>query len=250
MRSILNAIIVALCAALLPGCAPAGGGGGSEPHYFYAETWYYAYQNGVLVASGRVPGIGVQAELRGNPDPGATGIYDFYFTRYTWTSGGDEPNCKNQFTEYYVSENGVEILHCDYYNYSSAYAVDTRGNLIYTGGADKLQSGENLYVNQAKTSADGRFRLQYQGDGNLVLLNTSTNPWVALWASNTAGICADHTVMQGDGNLVVYDCNGTPWWASNTNGNNGAWSVVASDGDFGVYSADGWQLWHTNTGGH
>jgi len=56
--------------------------------------------------------------------------------------------------------------------------------------------------------------------------------------------------MQGDGNLVVYDCNGTPVWASNTAGYNNGFVVVQSDGNTRIYkNPDGTYVWETGTGG-
>ena len=39
-----------------------------------------------------------------------------------------------------------------------------------------------------------------------------------VWASNTdrKGVSPYNLVMQNDGNLVIYDRNGTPTWATNT----------------------------------
>ena len=53
-------------------------------------------------------------------------------------------------------------------------------------------------------SADGRFQLTYQSDGNLVLSQQGTQ----LWASNTGGTSPGKTIMQTDGNLVIYDGGG------------------------------------------
>lgn len=157
-----------------------------------------------------------------------------------------DPRCNNQYTDSNIPSSGVFILHCDFFYYDAAYAVDTYGNTIYTGGNDKLLSGERLTVDTSRTSADGRFTFYYQNDGNLVLYSPSGT----LWASNTAGTCPGSTEMQGDGNLVIYDCAGQPVWWSGTGGSGGAWLLVASDGNVGVYSGDGWLLWQTGTGGH
>jgi hypothetical protein len=54
-------------------------------------------------------------------------------------------------------------------------------------------------------------------------------------------------VMQGDGNLVVYDADGQPAWASGTAGRPGASFVMQNDGNAVIYGADGAPLWATNT---
>jgi hypothetical protein len=68
----------------------------------------------------------------------------------------------------------------------------------------------------------------------------------ALWASNTNGTSPNFVVMQGDGNLVIYDANGTPVWASNTSGHPGAYLIVQSDGNVVVYQGV-YAQWATNT---
>jgi hypothetical protein len=108
-----------------------------------------------------------------------------------------------------------------------------------------LTANHELTANQSLTSCNGDYTLIMQGDGNLVLYQGST----ALWASNTAGTAADEAIMQGDGNFVVYTSAGSPLWASGTAGNPGADLVVQNDGNVVVYSASGAALWATGTNG-
>jgi hypothetical protein len=109
-----------------------------------------------------------------------------------------------------------------------------------------LTANQYLAANQSLTSCDGRFALILQGDGNLVLYEGST----ALWASNTVNSSAVRAILQGDGNFVLYTASGTPVWASDTAGNAGAQLVLQNDGNLVVDSASGTVLWATNTGGH
>jgi len=168
---------------------------------------------------------------------------------------GDEPPYSD---ETYVQEGVSYFVNCvQYLSIADAknYSVLKDGTEVYTGGADKLMPNEYLYPDDSRTSADGRFRIQYQGDGNLVLLDTTTSPWTPLWASNTSGTTAGFTVMGTDGNLVVYNADGNPVWASNTAGYDGAFVIVQSDGNFVMYySGDGgasWYIpWATGTYGH
>jgi hypothetical protein len=95
---------------------------------------------------------------------------------------------------------------------------------------------------QSRQSADGRFRLVYQVDGNLVLYQGS-NP---LWASATYGTTPGFVAMQADGNFVVYDSTGAVW-ASNTWGHPGAFLVVQDDGNTVIYSTGSSPLWAANT---
>ena len=109
-----------------------------------------------------------------------------------------------------------------------------------------LTANQYLSAGQSLTSCDGRFDLILQGDGNLVLYEGAS----ALWASNTVNSAATKAILQGDGNFVLYTAAGTAVWASNTAGNAGAELVLGNDGNLVVDSASGAALWSTNTGGH
>jgi hypothetical protein len=53
--------------------------------------------------------------------------------------------------------------------------------------------------------------------------------------------------MQGDGNLVLYDANGTPIWHTQTFGSAGATLRLQDDGNLVIYAADWRVLWSTDT---
>ncbi|HTN24634.1 MAG TPA: GDSL-type esterase/lipase family protein [Solirubrobacteraceae bacterium] len=94
-------------------------------------------------------------------------------------------------------------------------------------------------------SADGRYRLVMQRDGNLVLYGPSGR---ALWATSTVGRGADHVRMQRDGNFVMYDAQEHPLWSSGTAGHPNAFVIVQNDGNVVIY-AGGRALWSTGTAG-
>jgi hypothetical protein len=71
--------------------------------------------------------------------------------------------------------------------------------------------------------------------------------WVPIWASGTAGTSAGHTIMQNDGNLVVYNGGGSAVFHTWTFGNPGAFLVVQVDGNMVIYSAGGPALWDSGT---
>ncbi|GAA0324518.1 hypothetical protein GCM10010151_12980 [Actinoallomurus spadix] len=74
-------------------------------------------------------------------------------------------------------------------------------------------------------------------------------PWWSpnlLWSTDP-GARGSQAVFQTDGNLVVYDRDGTPVWASGTDGNPGARLVLQADNNLVIYAADGRPLWAAGT---
>ncbi|WP_200961597.1 patatin-like phospholipase family protein [Paenibacillus sp. Soil522] len=112
---------------------------------------------------------------------------------------------------------------------------------------DDMQPGEVLEADRLINSANGWYTFVFQSDGNLVLYkNYKDRDRKALWASNTvgqAGVC----IMQGDGNLVIYDPDGVPRWSSDTWQYPGSRLIVQDDGNAVIYRPDGTAVWATNT---
>lgn len=108
---------------------------------------------------------------------------------------------------------------------------------------DDIQPREALSSGQSITSTNGRYRLTYQGDGNLVLYLEGR---ISLWSSNTSGQSVGICVMESNGNFVMYNANGQPVWSSNTR-NPGSKLVVQSDGNMVIYDPNGKPVWATNT---
>ncbi|RKG63743.1 hypothetical protein D7V80_29500 [Corallococcus sp. CA054B] len=102
-----------------------------------------------------------------------------------------------------------------------------------------LSRGQRLY------SCDGRFWLDMQFDGNLVLRQGA----VTLWHSRTHGTAAVGAVMQGDGNFVIYTSEPRALWNSGTYGYSGAYLTVQNDGNMVIRTSRGGAIWHTQTGG-
>jgi hypothetical protein len=107
----------------------------------------------------------------------------------------------------------------------------------------RMEVDQVLRANQRETSCDGRFVFVMQGDGNLVLYQDDK----PLWSSQTQGNPGARAVMQGDGNLVVYSTTNAPLWNSETFGNPGSELVVQDDGNVVIYDPDGDPLWSTGT---
>jgi hypothetical protein len=109
--------------------------------------------------------------------------------------------------------------------------------------ANSLNPNQSLYVNQSLISANAKYQLIMQADGNLVLYRLYNR--YALWSSGTAGCDVLRVVMQGDGNLVIYQPNGRAIWASGTAGNPGSFLVLQDDGNLVIYKPK--PIWATNT---
>ncbi len=109
-------------------------------------------------------------------------------------------------------------------------------------GCGFLGPNEGLGVNESVVSCDGRFVFVMQGDGNLVLYQGSR----ALWNTGTHGNAGATAVMQGDGNLVVYSPSGRALWHAGTHGHPGAALAVQDDGNTVIYDR-GRALWSTGT---
>jgi hypothetical protein len=101
-----------------------------------------------------------------------------------------------------------------------------------------------LFANDWIASADGQYRLTYQGDANLVLVGPDGIP---VWASNTAHGNAGHARLQSDGNFVLFDGNGNPYWNTNTS-DRGA-SLVVQSGRIVIKQASGAILYSSGAGG-
>ena len=109
----------------------------------------------------------------------------------------------------------------------------------------RMNPGRTLATHQAVTSCDGRFTFVIQGDGNLVLYQDGAG---AIWANHVFG--SGHALaMQTDGNLVVYNDAGRPVWHTGTWGRDGALLRVQNDGNVVLYDHQGQALWDTGTWG-
>jgi RHS repeat-associated protein len=103
-----------------------------------------------------------------------------------------------------------------------------------------LASGESLGENQTRVSLDGAYRLQYQGDGNLVVMRLADDS--CAWSSQTNGTSVGAAVMQGDGNLVIYNGDWTGIWSTGTWGADGASLQIAND-ELAIVAPGGTHVW-------
>lgn len=160
--------------------------------------------------------------------------------------------CNGRADAYYT---GVLEHAQDAYNKAQAAAKPSSGS---TGGArgrdvglrqnlgDRVSSHRELQEGSYLRSSDGRWTTVIQGDGNLVIYG----PRGPIWASNTdgRGVPPFMLAMQSDGNLVIYGRNGATW-ASNTNGRGNApfTLVMQNDANLVIYDSSGRPTWASNT---
>jgi hypothetical protein len=114
-----------------------------------------------------------------------------------------------------------------------------------SGACGSMVANQALGINQGISSCDGRFTLIQQGDGNLVLYQIGSK---ALWSTQTNGKPGDTTVMQEDGNLVIYGASGAIWSSGSYN-HPGAWLSLDDHGALIVFDVKGQPIWWNGTGG-
>lgn len=115
---------------------------------------------------------------------------------------------------------------------------------VSAGRPDTLYGGETMFAGYVLTSLDGRYTLNMQSDGNLVLRDPSGR---AVWASGTSGNTGADAEMQNDGNFVIYKPGHIAIWATNTAGNSGARLVMQNDCNLVIYTASDQSRWQSNT---
>ena len=109
---------------------------------------------------------------------------------------------------------------------------------------DTLYPGQKLTSGTSLTSADGRFVVTMQGDGNLVL----TEGGQPVWSSQTQGHPGAVLINQADdGNMVIVAPGNVPVWSTQTNGHPSSTFVVQSDRNAVVYNPDRIALWQADS---
>ena len=114
---------------------------------------------------------------------------------------------------------------------------------VYAGNGvmqDTLGQNEKLKASEELKSENGKYKLVLQGDGNLVVYESQGK---ALWNSDTLGSGAIECVMQSDGNLVLKHRNGRVVWATGTHGTKNARLVIQDDGNLVIYNERGLAVW-------
>ncbi|MEV0615190.1 hypothetical protein AB0I81_17845 [Nonomuraea sp. NPDC050404] len=119
------------------------------------------------------------------------------------------------------------------------YSKDNRALWSTKEAIGKLSSGDVLRPGQTIKSANGRYTLIQQEEGNAVLYDGRRS----LFTTPTAGHPGARSIMQKEGNWVVVDRNDKALWSTKTAGNPGAWLAVSDDGRVIIYSSDNKPLW-------
>ncbi|MFI5935089.1 hypothetical protein [Actinoplanes sp. NPDC051494] len=109
-----------------------------------------------------------------------------------------------------------------------------------------LAPGRSLHPQSALRSADGRFQLWLQGDGNLVLYMGSAVLW------KKTGLKGVKLTNSTNGNLVLLDAAGSTVWSTGTSTKGQSDLNLQNDGNLVLYprSTPTKASWSTGTWGH
>ncbi len=111
--------------------------------------------------------------------------------------------------------------------------------------SDRLNPGQKLLRGEALVSSNGKYSLNLQDDGNLVLYDDQQK---ALWSSGTANIAIKEGIMQTDGNFVLYRYDGVSAWNSKTDTSPGGFIIIQDDGNLVIYyDPNPRSVWASNT---
>jgi hypothetical protein len=106
-----------------------------------------------------------------------------------------------------------------------------------------MPPGSYLWPGQYMLSNDGRFKLVYQMDGNLVLYWGTS----AMWSSGSAGTVPGSMTFNSGGTIYVSDAAGTTRYGSGSYPGAGSRLDMQNDGNLVVYRANGTSAWASNT---
>jgi hypothetical protein len=112
---------------------------------------------------------------------------------------------------------------------------------------DKLIGGQKLQFGESIKSANGKYKLIFQSDGNFVIYDSANK---SVWAANTSGpgVSSNFVEMHTDGRLILRSVAGTSWdkapkWLTATDTDAGAYAQLTDDGRLVVFTKDGVERW-------
>lgn len=91
-----------------------------------------------------------------------------------------------------------------------------------------LRTGDILTAEKKITSANGRFTLTLQSNGNLAARVGGSSR--SYWASNTGSYSGGRLKLTDSGDVVVYSKTGSPVWKAGTSGKSNVALVLGNDG--------------------
>ena len=106
-----------------------------------------------------------------------------------------------------------------------------------------LHAGQSLGTGGELVSAQGRYRLVLQSDGNLVI---STKAGHVTWSSGTS--TATSLSVQSDGNVTLRASSGAVVWTTKSAATAGATLAMQDDGNLVLYATNGGVLWSLTQG--
>jgi hypothetical protein len=106
-----------------------------------------------------------------------------------------------------------------------------------------LPTNSALIAGQSLISPDGYTTLSLSSDGVLQL----TQDYQTVWSAGVSAGTDSKLIMQGDGNLVLYNKTGSPLWHTATSGNGASKLYVQEDGNMVIYKDTGESTWSSGT---
>jgi len=126
---------------------------------------------------------------------------------------GDEQKTGNTVTQNFekgtITQNGNSYAYKSNVQGVGAVVAGINSNAPVPG---EILANAPMVKSHNYYSADNRYFLVFQDDGNLVLYKVATKK--AIWSSHTNGIAVKTCLLQGDGNLVMYGYNNKAVWSS------------------------------------
>ena len=130
-------------------------------------------------------------------------------------------------------------------------------NAISVHGHSQARLGNNIAasiqnidfnIRQILRSANGRFYLIMQDDGNLVIYRTFRNHESPIWASDTCGKPFRQACIQTDGNFVLYGHGVQAQGISNTCGHGPVRLIMQDDGNLVLQRlSDNHEVWSSGS---
>ncbi|MFI5495875.1 hypothetical protein [Actinoplanes sp. NPDC051859] len=155
---------------------------------------------------------------RSRPYTGPLFIYSFQDLPTTYSNCVDRP---------YESECHFGLRDADGNPKEPMYS-DVRAALIGDDWLPTLPPGRSLFRGAAMRSANGKFTLQMQDDGNLVLYDLRGGVPAPIWVrGDQRGYRLTH---QRDGNVVLFDHAARPLWAASSWGRGASTMRLQDDG--------------------